>query len=394
MIFILALLSLAIWLYLLGLHGGFWRADQWLEELRRPADDLPPVIAVVPARNEAEVIGRSLRSLLSQNYQGSFRIVLVDDHSGDETGVIAAALAAGSGGRLTVTGARPLPAGWTGKLWALSEGLRRAAEVAPEARYILFTDADIEHDPASLSRLVLKAEADRLDMVSLMVLLDHDGFWGRLLIPAFVFFFQKLYPFRWVNDPARTTAAAAGGCVLLRREAFERAGGLEPIRSELIDDCALACRMKGSGGRIWLGLTTAVRSLRDNGRFGSIAHMVTRTAYTQLRHSPLRLAGTLAGMVLVYLVPPLALLLAPLHGNVGAAVAGAVAWALMAWTFRPTLRLYGGGLGGGGFGRAFLLPIAGLLYSLMTVASAVRHWRGRGGQWKGRVHGVAAGADP
>ncbi len=378
-----AILSLAIWAYLLISRGGFWRADQRLPDDLPAPPSWPAVVAVVPARDEAAVIERSLASLLDQDYPGALAIVLVDDHSTDGTGAIAAGLACGTAGRLAVIQAPPLPPGWSGKLWALAAGLDHPAARDPAVHHVLLTDADIAHDPGSVRRLVAKAEAERLDLVSLMVRLDAAGFWARLLIPAFVFFFQKLYPFPWVNDPGRSEAAAAGGCVLVRRSALEAAGGIAAIRGELIDDCALARTIKrrpGSGG-IWLGLTGRVRSLRPYAALADIWSMVARTAFTQLRHSALLLAGTLAAMILTYLVPPAAALSWPLHGDWVAALAGLGAWLAMAVAVQPSLRLYGRP-----GAEALLLPVAGLLYSLMTVASALRHWRGRGGQWKGRVH--------
>ena len=384
----LAALSLLAWLYLLALRGGFWRCEQRLGRPAPPAGEAPSVVAVVPARTEAAVIGRSLAGLLAQDYAGPFIVVVVDDHSTDATRTIATDLAAGAPRPLLVEAAPPLAEGWSGKLSAVDAGVRRAAALAPQARYLWLTDADIAHAPDVLSSLVAKAESDRLDLVSLMARLDDRGFWARLLIPAFVFFFQKLYPFAWANDPRRATAAAAGGCMLVRRDALTRAGGIAAVRGALIDDCALAAAIKHEqGGRIWIGVTDRVHSLRDNTRLGDIWAMVARTAFTQLRHSPVLLAGTLLGMTVIYLVPPLLVLSWPWHGQAAAGVPALAAWAAMAVAFRPTLRLYG---------RppwlAALLPVAGLLYSLMTVDSALRHWRGRGGQWKGRTYGGAAGA--
>ena len=382
-------LSLAIWLYLLLLHGRFWRCKQMLDDDGAPPPlGWPEVMVVVPARNEAAVIGQSLGSLLRQDYRGRFRIVLVDDHSEDGTAAIAEQVAAESGAsrRLIVAEAGPLPAGWSGKLWAVSEGVAAAAVLAPEARYLLLTDADISHDAGSLSRLVAKAEAERLDLVSLMVLLDHTGFWPGLLIPAFVFFFQKLYPFPQVNDPNHEKAGAAGGCILVRRDSLEKAGGIARIRGALIDDCTLGAVIKAGPGRLWLGLTTRLISLRPYGQFSEIWQMVARTAYTQLNYSPLLLLGALVGMTFTYLVPPLAALTLPLHHSWPAAALGLVTWSLIAFAYQPTLRLYGKPAADG-----LLLPMVGFLYSLMTVASAVHHWRGRGGQWKGRTY--QAGGD-
>ena len=338
----------------------------------------------MPARNEADVIGRALASLLRQDYRGPLDVILVDDHSDDGTAE-AAAVAAGDSGRgerLHLVRARPLPAGWSGKLWALSEGLAGAQESVPGARYLWLTDADIEHQPATLGHLVAKAEAERLDLVSLMVALSCEGAWERLLIPPFVFFFQKLYPFAWVEDPRRRTAAAAGGCILVSSARLAAAGGLAKIKDALIDDCALARLIKNPavGGSLWLGLATESRSIRPYEGLAPIWRMVARSAYTQLGHSPLLLAATLVGMALVYLAPPLLALGAPLHGQPWPALAGLAAWALMALAVWPTLRLY----------RqppwlAPLLPLAALLYGAMTFDSALRHWRGRGGAWKGRV---------
>ncbi len=376
---ILALLSLVIWLVLVFARGGFWRADQ---RLPPDCDETFSVriASVVPARDEEDGIGRALSSLLAQTGV-TLTTVLVDDHSHDRTRAIAEELAAANPGRLIVTGTAPLPPGWSGKLWAVAEGIRCAERAVPDTDYLLLTDADIDLGPGTVRRLLAKAVRDDLDLVSLMVELDHRGPWARLLIPAFVFFFQKLYPFRWVNDAKRGTAAAAGGCVLVRRTALERIGGIAAIRGALIDDCTLAAAIKRSGGKIWLGLADSARSLRDNRSLSSIWTMVARTAYTQLNHSPWQLAGAMLGMVVTYLVPPLAVLSLPLHGGAATALAGATAWLLMIVSFRPTLRLYGQPALLGA-----LLPLAGLAYSLMTLDSAIRHWRGRGGQWKGRTY--------
>ncbi len=368
--------SLAAWGYLLALRGGFWRADQRLADVdvdvtRRRR--WPPVAALVPARDEAKLIGKAVRGLLDQDYPGPFQIVVIDDESGDGTAQ-AAAKAAGDSPRLHVVRGRPLSHGWSGKAAALAQGMAQLDRVAPGTEYLLFTDADILHDPRSLRRLVAKALDDDRDLVSLMVRLRCEGRWERLLIPAFVFFFQKLYPFAWVNDSARRTAAAAGGCMLVRRTVLEDAGGLEPLRHEVIDDVALG-RLIHRRGRVWLGLTETVRSLRPYDRLGDVWRMVTRTAYAQLGYSPGLLAATVAGMVLVYLVPVLAILFA---GWVGKAV-GLAAWIAMARAYAPTLRLYGGKPVSG-----LLLPVAALLYTLMTVDAARRHWMGVPTPWKGR----------
>lgn len=376
-----ALSALAIWVYLIGFHGRFWRADQRLAEESGPVSS--SAVAVVPARNEEAVVGRALESLLTQS---ELRVVLVDDHSTDATRAIAERLQSEHPGRLAVIVPPPLPKGWTGKLWALEAGVKAAGEFDSEAEWILLTDADIQHGPRTVPRLHRYAESNGIDLASLMVRLDDRGFWGRLLMPAFVFFFQKLYPFPRVNDPACRTAGAAGGCILIRRTALERAGGIAAIRGALIDDCWLAAAVKRSGGRIWLGLTDEDFSLRGNGGLKGIWDMVARTAYTQLHHSPLLLAGTMIGLALTYLAAPLALLSAPVTGDVVAGLAGAAGWGLMSVAFLPTLRFYGQPLP-----LALLLPLAAALYSLMTLSSAWRHWRGRGGQWKGRVYPAGDG---
>ena len=385
---VIAGISLAIWLYLLALRGGFWHADQRLDaELRAPSA-WPAVVVLVPARDEAEAIGEAVAALLAQDYPGLFQVVLIDDHSADGTAALAVrtAAAVGAPGRLQVIAAPDLPAGWTGKLWALQAGLTHADTAMPGAPYLWLSDADIAPGPATLRRLVAKAEAGKLNLVSLMVALSCRGLWARLLIPPFIYFFQMLYPFPWVNDPAKATAAAAGGCVLLRRDALKRAGGFTAIKGALIDDCALARAIKaltpiqGAQG-IWLGLARESHSIRPYRGLGEIWRMVARSAYTQLRHSPLLLLGTLLAMTLTFLAPPLIALTAGFHDDGVAAVLAAVAWALMALTAVPTLRRYRQSVW-----LAALLPLAAGFYCAMTLDSALRHWRGRGGAWKDRVH--------
>ncbi len=388
----LTIATLAAWLYLLLFRGGYWRADQRLPEGPGEPRDWPAVAAVVPARNEADVIETTIGALLRQDYPGHFRVVLVDDQSADGTAAAARAAAAAldRAEALEIIAAGALPEGWSGKLWALTQGLERAREVLPEARYYWLSDADISYDPASLRRLIAKAELDGCAQVSLMALLYCGRAWERLLIPPFVLFFQKLYPFAWANDPDKRTAAAAGGCILVARDVFEASGGYAPIRGALIDDCALARRLKPEarrrGRRTWLGLTESARSIRPYRGLAEIWQMVARTAYTQLGHSPLQLAGTVLGMIWLYLLPPLAVMSAAWHGAGLAALAGAAAWAVMAVTAWPTFRLYRQP-----FWRTLLLPLAAVLYSAMTVDSALRHWRGQGGTWKGRVQGGPRG---
>lgn len=383
-----AWLALVAWFYLVLFHGGtggrFWRGTEHEGDRDFPPPvEWPSVVAVIPARNEAETIGPSVSSLLTQSYKGAVAVVVVDDGSTDGTAAAArrAGLETGKTDLLHLVAGAPLPPDWSGKLWALHQGLDEAERRRPDARYVLLTDADICHDRLNLSRLVARAEAEHLDLVSLMVRLRVESFWDRLLVPAFVFFFQMLYPFSWVNDPAHRSAAAAGGCMLVRRETLERAGGIVPIRDQLIDDCALARLLKRSGGRLWLGLGTTTRSLRRYEGFVDIWNMVARTAYTQLRHSTLLLLGTVLGMALLFAAPPLALVAGVLVPAPAAAVLGGTAWGLMTLCYGPTVRDYGLSPAAG-----VSLPAAGVLYAAMTVASAWRHWRGTGGGWKGRTY--------
>lgn len=376
---VLAAVALAIWLYLLLGRDGFWRAEPRIDRVASPAPaSWPSVVAIVPARDEALHVADALGSLLAQDYPGELTIILVDDHSEDHTRAIAARLAQAEK-RVVVVAARPLPAGWSGKLWAVGEGLRHAERFG--ATYLLLTDADIAHAADGVRRLVAMAEAERLDLASLMVKLHCASVWERLLIPPFVFFFQKLYPFRAVGDPRRRIAAAAGGCMLVRRRALDEAGGIEAIRGELIDDVALARAIKerAGGGRIWLGLTGTTRSLRRYDRLADIWVMVARSADTQLGHSLLRLAGTVLAMVVTYLVPPIALAIGLAGGGWVVAALALAACALMAVAYRPTATWY----------RLaplwqLTLPLAAALYTAMTVDSALRYRRGAGGLWKGR----------
>jgi hopene-associated glycosyltransferase HpnB len=306
----LAAVSLFIWIYLVLGRGLFWAADQELEpDLPDPAE-WPSVVVLVPARNEAKVIGETLDTLLEQDYPGPFQVILIDDHSEDGTASAARTIAKRSkhAERLHVVESDPLPPGWSGKIWALGQGWAHAQVRAPEARYLWLTDADISHWLQNLRDLVAKAEADKLDMVSVMPLLSCESLWERLLIPPFVFFFQKLYPFRWVNNPKRRTAAASGGSMLVNLEALNAAGDFRSIKGELIDDCALAAGIKAvarkRGRGIWLGLGPEAESVRPYDGLKDIWRMVARSAYTQLGCSPLRLLGTVIGMILTYLVPP------------------------------------------------------------------------------------------
>ncbi len=372
-----AVISLAAWAWLLVLRGGFWRASQRLGDTVGWEGAWPGVIAVIPARNEAAGIAQTLESLAAQDYPGPLTVVVVDDNSDDDTAAVAAATSVPN---LEVVRGKPLAPEWTGKVWAMAQGVARADTVAAGAKYLLFTDADIVHATTGLRQLVTKAENEGLVLTSLMVKLRCRSFWEHLLIPAFVFFFQKLYPFDWVNDLGRPLAAAAGGCMLVARDALRRTGGIEGIRNELIDDCALARQLKRAGP-IWLGLATETHSLRAYERLGDIWRMVARTAFVQLRQSALLLLGTVAGMILLYALPIVAVVAGAVRVDAGLLVVGGAGWLLMAACYAPTLRLYGLSLL-----RAFSLPLAGILYSLFTVDSARRHWLGRGGAWKGRTH--------
>ena len=379
LLYAIALASIAAWVALMGFRGRFWRADQRMDGECAELDRWPDVAAVIPARNEAETIGPALSSLLGQDYPGAFSLVLVDDGSDDGTAQEARRVAA-DGARLAIVSGMPLEEGWTGKLWAMFQGLRHLETSAPECEFILFTDADIAHHPLTLRWLVGKALTERLDLVSVMARLRCRSPWERLLMPSFVFFFQKLYPFSLVNDPNSPIAAAAGGCMLVRRAALARSGGLEAIRGRLIDDCALA-RLIKKGGPVWLGLSERVLGLRAYGRLGEIWDMVRRTAYTQLGHSALALAGTVIAMTGLYLVPPAAVLAGAVTGDAAVALAGVSAWLLMSIAYWPTLDFYGVAAW-----RAPLLPVAALIFTLMTVDSACRHWAGRGAAWKGRTY--------
>lgn len=373
----IAALSLLSWLWLALGQGFFWRTDVRLPE-RRPPERWPEVAVVVPARDEAEVLPVSLASVLAQRYPGKARVILVDDGSTDGTGALARALGTAPGALpLTVTSPGEPPAGWTGKLWALRHGV----ELAGDVDLVLLTDADIAHGPESLTDLVSAAEHNGLDLVSQMARLRTTTGWERLIVPAFVYFFAQLYPFRWSNRPGARTAAAAGGCTLVRRAALERAGGVAAIRGAVIDDVSLARAVKRSGGTTWLGLAEAVDSVRPYPRLAQLWRMVSRSAYAQLRHSPPLLAGTVLGLALVYLVPPVATVAGAATGELPALALGAAGWLLMAGTFVPMLRYYRLAPAG-----ALLLPFTALLYLLMTVDSAVQHWRGRGAAWKGRTY--------
>ena len=380
------------WVYLLALHGGYWRTSHRLPGTGAVPSALPSVTAVIPARNEADIVPTCLPTLLAQQYGGRFRTVVVDDDSTDSTAKIASELGAAAPGReLVVVAARPTPPGWAGKVWAMSEGVRA---VPADADYILFTDADIAYAPGTLGRLARAAASGEFAMVSQMALLRVGNRSERLLIPAFVYFFAQLYPFRRVSRPRSSTAAAAGGCMLVRAGALAAAGGLARIRDARIDDVALGKLLKRAGGRCWLGLTKDVVSARPYDRLADIWDMVARSAYTQLRYSLAATAGVVLGLAFLYLLPPVAgiaglVLLGTGSGSPGAAwlaAAGLAGWLLMAVSYVPILRLYQlSAL------RGLSLPVIATMYAAMTADSARRHHRGRGGEWKGRFVPPAGG---
>jgi hopene-associated glycosyltransferase HpnB len=389
--------------YLVAAHGGFWLTSQRLpgvgggrNEDREPGT-WPAVAAVVPARNEAESLPQTLPALLGQDYLGEFRVFLVDDNSEDGTGQVAAELgeksARDGGVPLTVVSGQPRPDGWAGKVWAMAQGLAASAEEktaceGTAARYVLFTDADITWGRHALRDLVGSAEADDRAMVSQMALLRAQTWWEQAIVPAFVYFFAQLYPFRTVNDPRRKAAAAAGGCMLIRRAALAEAGGLQQIRGALIDDVALGTLLKRNGHRIWLGLATDIKSARPYPTLASLWQMIARSAYVQLRYSPLILAGTIVGLLLLYVAPPAGLIAALIAAAAGsdssatitAGLAGLAGWALMTASYLPMLRLYRlSAL------RAPTLPLIAVLYAAMTADSARRHYSGSAVSWRGRA---------
>jgi hopene-associated glycosyltransferase HpnB len=426
---IACVLSLAAWVYLVAGHGGFWLTSQRLPAVSGEPGAWPSVAAVVPARNEAESLPVTLPGLLAQDYPGEFRVYLVDDNSSDGTGAIAAEIGAKSavhgGAPLTVVKGQPRPEGRAGKVWAMAQGFAavtgddatvtggHAAVTGDDAAvtgddaavtgddaaatrnsagpdYVLFTDADIAWAANALRDLVRGAQADDRAMVSQMALLRAQTRWERVVVPAFVYFFAQLYPFRKVNDPRSGTAAAAGGCMLVSRPALEAAGGLEPIKGALIDDVALGTLLKRRGNRTWLGLTTDIRSARPYPSLASLWHMIARSAYVQLRYNPLLLAGTIAGLLLLYVAPPAGAVIALVAVASGGAApatalagtAGLAGWALMTASYVPMLRLYRlSPL------RAPGLPLIAVLYAAMTADSARRHYSGRAVSWRGRTVG-------
>jgi hopene-associated glycosyltransferase HpnB len=370
--------SFAVWILMVVRRGGFWRTDVRLSGVSmRPPDPPPKVVAVIPARDEAETIGAAVASLLIQNYPGLAAVIVVDDNSADGTAESARAVARHDD-RLSVISCPSLPEGWSGKVWAQHQGIKAAVAAIPDADYFLLTDADVEHERDNLFKLVAKAESEGRDLVSLLVRQNTEGPWARLLIPAIVFFFQKLYPFNWINDPERPTAGAAGGCMLVYRQALEVVGGVERVRNNLIDDCALATVMQQNGS-IWLGLSEHSLCLRRYGGLGDIWKMVARTSYEQLNHSTMAVFASTVGMALLYIAPPMCFVAGLLTGDGTATLMSFLALCLMMLAYMPTLGFYGESKW-----RVFLLPVAAILYMLMTLDSVRLALRGIGSQWKGR----------
>lgn len=381
MLIFLAAIVLSAWLYLFFARGFFWQVN--LAKARATEQATPALIAaIVPARNEATVVGRSVTSLLNQEGNQNVRVFLVDDNSSDNTAEVArrTAMSTGKAERFTVISGEPLPPGWSGKLWAVEQGIAAAQKMNPD--FVLLTDADIEHGPTGIAALVGIAESGGFDLVSFMVKLYCRSFAERALIPAFVYFFFQLYPPRWIANSKHKTAAAAGGAILVRPAALERAGGISAVRSEIIDDCALARAVKQSDGRVWLGLTEQTRSIRPYGSFAEIGQMISRNAFNQLHHSALLLLAALAGIFVVYLLPPA---LALFSGHAAVKSVAGLAWLLMALSFLPIVRFY----------RQTpvwipALPLIAVFYMGATFHSAFQYWTGKGGEWKGRIQDPAS----
>jgi hopene-associated glycosyltransferase HpnB len=369
----------AAWLYLLAAHGGFWRVGRSRSPMAPVTSWQGTVAVVIPARDEAPVIGNTVQALLQQSLAPSIRVFVVDDQSTDGTANAArkAGDQYGSPQQVFVIPGQPLPPGWTGKVWAVQQGI--AAATASHPNFLLLTDADISHSPTNVATLIALAESGPYDLTSFMVKLQCTSLAEKLLIPAFVFFFFMLYPPDWIRNPRRKTAGAAGGCMLVRPEALQRAGGIEVIRDQIIDDCALARVIKRSGGRLWLGVTPDTHSTRAYGSFAEIEHMISRTAFNQLQHSTALLIGSLVGLGIVYLAPVILLL----SGSPLLMAVGAACWLIMAFAYVPMARFYGLSAA-----WALTLPFSSAFYMFATVHSAVKYWAGRGGEWKGRAQDI------
>ncbi len=392
----IAYLSLLIWICLWLFWGRFWHTEKLTStQLATTANSYPSVWVIIPAKDEAETIAQCLQSVLSQDYAGKLNVVLVDDQSDDDTAQIASKAAASLGkqDQFDLLSGQSLPPNWKGKLWALQQGIDSVqtslektsqqndrAKLAPE--YFLLTDADIQHHPLSLQELVSKAETEKLDLVSLMVLLRCQSFWEKLLIPAFVFFFRLLYPFWLANKSDSFVSAAAGGCILIRASTLQEIDGFNGLKDALIDDCSLAKQVKSRGKKTWLGLTNKTISLRPYDSLKSIWDMVSRTAFNQLGYSWLLLMLTVVGLGLVYIMPWWAIAQGIITKNMELTLLGLLIWVLMSVAYYPLIRLYNISPG-----WSFLLPAIAFIYSLMTIDSAIKHSQGKGGAWKGRTYG-------
>jgi len=378
---VLAAVPLLIWLYLLLARGSFWQVSRNLAPQTIPSTPDKRITVIIPARNEAAGIAAAVSSLLNQDVPTPLDVIVVDDGSSDGTAAIALAAAQqiGKAAQLTVIEGQPLLPGWTGKLWAVSQGIGRALALSPD--YLLLTDADIQHGPRNVGDLLAVAEAGGYDLASFMVKLACVSRPEKALIPAFVYFFLQLYPPAWISSRAYRTAGAAGGCILIRTDALQKIGGMIGIRNQVIDDCALARAVKRSGGSVWLRLTDSAESIRSYGSFGEIGRMISRTAFNQLHHSALLLLGTVLGLLFTYLLPPLLLL----SGHPLPILFGVSAWLLMSISYLPMVRFYGQSKV-----WSVCLPAIAAFYAGATIHSALCYWTGRGGQWKGRVQDVRA----
>lgn len=373
----IAVLTAATWSYLVLARGAFWRIRSATPDFTDKPEFSGDVVAVVPARNEAELIGPVVTSLLNQSV--TLSVILVDDESTDATADVArrAAERAGKPDALIVIPGKPLPAGWTGKLWSMHQGVERARAMNPG--WLLLVDADVLHGPETVADLGTIALQGPYDLVSFMVKLHCESFAEKLLIPAFVYFFFMLYPPAWIRNSRHSTAGAAGGCMLVRTETLQSAGGLQSIRGAVIDDCSLARLLKQHGGRLWIGLTNQSQSLRRYDTFSQIERMISRTAFNQLKHSSLLLLGTVVGMVITYLAP---LLLLFTRSRLTIFM-GAATWAVMTATYSSMVRYYRLNAA-----WTLTLPMAALFYLGATLHSALNYWAGRGGNWKGRFQDV------
>jgi len=365
-----------MWLYLALFHGNFWNPPV-IKIKKKKISLQPEITVVVPARNEERYISRALTSLVNQSYKGKYRVVAIDDSSTDETLRIMKEISKKDNKIHPIQG-KNLKEGWAGKVWAQHQAMKLVEKKFSKSKYILFTDADILHSPNNLNNLVSKAESENLDLVSLMVLLRAKKIWEKILMPAFVFFFQKLYPFQWVNNPKKKIAAAAGGCMLVKYSKLKKSGGIKKIKGQIIDDCALAKVLK-KNGKIWIGITKKIKSLRNYDKVSEIWSMVTRSAYDQLGYSVTLLIICIFGMLSAYIIPTISLYAGLSQENNYLLLTGLIAWLIMSYTYIPTLRNFSEK-----FFMATFLPIAGIFYTLATIDSARMHLWGSGGSWKGR----------